>query len=470
MDAVGAPLFPWQALIVHDAFGVREDGLWSAFEVVALLSRQNGKGRVTEAIELASMYLLKTPIITHSAHQFKTCSAAFQRTIDIINGNDWTASRLARNGVSRSKGDESITLSSAAGGARLQYLARSNGSGRGLTGWRTVLDEAWALTTAQYAAQTPGLATVDNPQIIYTSTPPDEDIGPMPTDAMLPSVRARGLANHPGGRTALYEWSPPRRFDRTDVEVWRQANPSLGLMITPEFLRMQLLAFGDAGRPEKFDTEHLGVWPDDENQQWLVISEEDWAMAQDLDSRTVDPRAFALEINMERTRGCIGVAGRRADGLRHIEIAAEQAGTAWMVPWMIERNRKWNPCAVVVDAGSPTASLIPDLEAAGIEVFQPTTRGYAAACGAVRDAISGNVKAGEGYRERLTAARDLRHVGQGDLTAAVAAARTRDLAGGQVWERDATGYRLSAVSLALYGHAVKAPDWTGNYDPVANIW
>lgn len=481
MAEVGRPLFPWQATITRDAFGRRADGLWAAFELALLCSRQNGKGGVTEAITLGSMYLYREPLILHSAHEFKTCSAAFARLVDIIHGNDWLAARVLRTGmretgISRSKGDESITLSAACGGARLQFVARTGGSGRGLTGSKTILDEAWALTTSQYAALTPTLATIDNPQIIYTSTPPDGDIGPMPVDAMLPSVRKRGMRG--GGRTALYEWSPPVKFDRSSVDVWYQTNPSLGILITPEFLRNQFIAFTEAGRPDKFDLEHLGYWPDATTSQWLVVPEECWVMAADPDSRTVDPRAFSIEVNMDRTRACIGVAGRRADGLRHVELAAEEAGTAWVVPWIIARVRKWNPCAVVIDPGSRAGSLIAGLEEAWTAERTGTTlplvkvsmREYAHACGSLRDGLAGDVDKGPDYDERLAKARDVRHPDQQLLSAAMADAHDRDLAGGKVWERDGLGYRLSAVSLALHGHTMKAAEWTGHYDALSNFW
>jgi hypothetical protein len=57
----------------------------------------------------------------------------------------------------------------------------------------------------------------------------------MPEDAMLPSVRARGLKG--GDRIAMYEWSPPKGFDRTDPDVWYDCNPALGIRIKPWFLQ-----------------------------------------------------------------------------------------------------------------------------------------------------------------------------------------------------------------------------------------
>jgi FeS assembly protein IscX len=243
-----------------------------------LVPRQNGKGGYTEAVELGGLFLFGDQIIMHSAHLFKTAKQSFQRLIDIIDGSDWLTKRVAR--VMRARGDEEIQLTSKAGGGRLLCFSRSGGAGRGFTGDKTVFDECAYLTVEQYQAATPTLATVPNPQIIYTGTPPDEDIGPMPDDAMMPSVRRRGHAG--GDRIALWEWSPPDRFDRTDPQVWAACNPALGRRIPEWFLAKQLDNFTAAGKPAKFDTEHLGVWPRESGAQWLIVPEAEWTDAEDL--------------------------------------------------------------------------------------------------------------------------------------------------------------------------------------------
>jgi hypothetical protein len=385
MAQIGRPLDPWQAAITLDAFGVRSDGLWSAFELLILLSRQNGKGGCTEAIELGGLFLFREPLILHSAHQFKTSTAAFRRLQDIIDGSDWLTRRVKM--ISRSKGDESIELTRAAGGGRLQFVARTLGSGRGLTGSKNVFDEAYALTVGQYAAQTPTLSTIPNPQIIYTSTPPDEDTGPMPQDAMLPSVRKRGLAA--GKRIAMYEWSPEKPFDRTDRNVWYDCNPSLGIRISEWFLAQQLDAFTGAGRPEKFDTEHLGVWIEKEDRGWEVFREPDWALAQDPATEIVGSPAFCVELSRDLSTISIGAAGRNADGKRHLELAARfPADAGRLVGWLKKRREKWRPVAVAIDPGGPANAFISDVEKHYGEIYKPIGRDVAAACGSVYVGIS----------------------------------------------------------------------------------
>lgn len=437
MAEIGRPLDLWQAAIVRDAFAIDRAGKWTIFELLLLLSRQNGKGGVTEAIELGGLFLFGDPLIMHSAHQFKTSTAAFRRLIDIIDASDWLTRRVKM--ISRSKGDESIELTRAAGGGRLQFVARTLGSGRGFTGAKTVFDEAAWLTVGQYAAQTPALATIPNPQIIYTSTPPDEDVGPMPEDAMLPSVRKRGMRG--GRRVALYEWSPPKVFDRTDSAVWYDTNPALGIRIEEWFLHQQLAAFTEAGHPEKFDTEHLGLWPEDEVSQWQVISEGDWLSGLDVQSRPTDPVAFAADATPDQSRGDIAVFGGRADGLEHVEIVDHRSGTAWIPGRLLELRDRWNPCAIVIDPKRQASPHIAELEAAGVEVVKPTARDMAQACG--------------GFYAAVADSRSLRHRGQPELSAALARATKRKLEGAWAWD----GHEISplvAATLARWGHATRA--------------
>lgn len=63
----GLELDPWQQYVLGAALGERKDGTWAAKEVGLCLSRQNGKGSILEARELAGLFLLDEPLIVHSA-------------------------------------------------------------------------------------------------------------------------------------------------------------------------------------------------------------------------------------------------------------------------------------------------------------------------------------------------------------------------------------------------------------------
>lgn len=441
MAEIGRPLDPWQADCTRCAFTLTADGFWAAFELMLLLSRQNGKGGVTEAIELGSMYLFREPLLLHSAHQFKTSTAAFRRLQDIIDGSDWLRRRVKM--ISRSKGDESIELTRSAGGSRLQFVARTLGSGRGLTGSKTIFDEAAWLTIGQFAAQTPALATIVNPQLVYTSTPPDDDVGPIPDDAMLPSVRERGLAGD--SEVGMFEWSPPPKFDRTDRRVWYDCNPALGIRITERFLAKQLAAFTKAGKPQKFDTEHLGRWPDDAAHQWLVISEQSWGDRLVGGFRLADPVALAADVTPDRNWAAVGSAGRRTTGGRGVELVDHHPGEGWVIPQLVELSERHKPCVVVTS----DRALRDKAAEAGLSVHLAGAGDMASAAAMFFDGIAGS-------------AADVHHLGSPCcddrlcLDEAVAGASKRPIGDAWAWDRRSPTTDicpLVAVSLALWGLA-----------------
>ena len=120
----GLTLDPWQERVLVASLGVRADKKWAAFEVGLVVSRQNGKGSLLEARELAGLFLLEERLIVHSAHQFDTSLEAFNRLLQLIEGCPALSKRVKR--VVRSHGEEGITLSdsgfqsvhSGAGGAK----------------------------------------------------------------------------------------------------------------------------------------------------------------------------------------------------------------------------------------------------------------------------------------------------------------------------------------------------------------
>lgn len=455
MYEIGRPLDPWQAYRIVDAHGVQEDGLWAAFETFLSVARQNGKGGFTEAIELGGVFLFKEPLILHSAHQFKTSTAAFRRLVDIIDGSNWLTKRVKM--VSRSKGDESIQLTPAAGGGIIQFVARTLGSGRGLTGSTTVFDESAYLTIGQYAAQTPALTTIPNPRIVYTGTPPDEDVGPMPEDAMMPSVRRRGQS---GGDRVLYaEWSPGPDDDPTSDETAYKCNPALGIRIALWFLNKQLKNFTEAGKPQKYVTEHTGAWPPGEDEQWLVIPEAAWETAGDPNSKAEGGVALGISMREDRLATYIGFCGRRADGDRHVSLKERIEGSAQVVPTVqaLMAEREGGICVVVIGAGDPARSLLPDFKAAGIDVITPSSADVAAECGAVHDAIAGS---GEDV------VLDLHHPCNPVLDAAMAAAAKKAVGKMWVWAGPNSA-PLYAITNAAYGFRVCPPD---DYDVLDSVF
>lgn len=417
----GLILDPWQRLVLDGALGERRDGKWSAFEVGLIVPRQNGKGAILEARELAGLFLFGEQLILHSAHEFKTAQEAFRRVLALVENTDWLRKRVAR--IRTSHGEEGIELLD---GARLRFVARSGGSGRGFSGDTVILDEAMILGPDAMAALLPTLSARPNPQLWYAAS------AGLETSGQLRQVRERGSRGDEPG-LAFFEWSAPTDSDLDDVDGWLQANPALGIRIPDEFVERERAAMPEL----EFARERLGIW--DDGRRDAVIPMDVWEASADSRSVPNDPVAFAIDVPPDRSASSIAIAGRRSDGLAHVEVVDHRKGTHWVVERTVELVKRWTPSAVVVDPSGPAGSLIPDLEAAGVTVSTTSAREMAQACGAFYD---------------TAVDRRLRHLDQPLLNSALGAARKRTLGDAWAWHRrDLTDISpLVACTLALYGH------------------
>lgn len=174
--AAGLDLDPWQQDVITDSLGERPDGRWAATEVGLIVPRQNGKGAILEARELFGLFLDPTcKLITHTAHRFDTALDHFRRMRALIEGTPDLLAEVKDNGhgidgpsgIKDSNGKESIELRD---GARLNFKARSKGSGRGFSGDLVVLDEAFWLM--DLGSLVPSLSARPNPQLWLTSSAP----------------------------------------------------------------------------------------------------------------------------------------------------------------------------------------------------------------------------------------------------------------------------------------------------------
>lgn len=437
--AAGLRLDPWQQEILRHALGERADGSWAAFEIALIVSRQNGKGALLEARELAGLFLLEEKLILHSAHEMKTATEAFRRIRDLVDNTDDLRRRVAR--VTLQRGDEGIELK---GGARLRFVARSNGSGRGFSGDCVIMDEAYALTDGQMEAMLPTMSARPNPQIWYTSSPPLDPI----TGAQLFRVRDRGLKG--ADRLAYFDFGLDGTLDQLDgidlddPAAWRASNPAFGIRVMEEFVRSERATMSDVG----FARERLGVWPSKPSQLgFRVIAEQFWNAARDPD-RTIDGRpALGVYVPPDRSYSAIVAAGPCDDGKRLIELTGNdelgndyRPGTAWIVP-RLKQLEQHQPSVIVID----DKAVADEAEQAGLEVHRAVVADVVTGCQIFFDGIAGADPDG----------RDIRHLGQKEMTDAAAGAVKRKVGNSWAWERhDLTSDigPVAAASLALFGH------------------
>lgn len=440
----GLNLDPWEDLALLDGcgmtFGADGAARWASFQVGVDAPRQNGKGSILEARELAGTFAFGERLVIHSAHEQATATEHFMRLLTLIEGVPEFDQRVLK--VVRGKGMEAIQLR---GGYRILFKTRTGGGGRGFTGDLVVLDEAMILPDTFMGALVPTMAArsiTGNPQLWLTGSAVDR-LNPKHDGKVFSRLRRNALAGQ--ARTAWLEWSiegdDPDAVStetRSSPEAWAQANPGLGIRISSEYIEAEMGALA----AREFAVERLGVG------DWEVergdgdpdgISKEMWLSCQDPTSAAVDPVCFMFDVSPNRSTATISVAGLRADGLPHVEVVDHRPGTEWIVDRLVELAGRHECCAVPYDNSSPAASLVPDLQDAGVNLRKMTSTDMAQACGRFFDAVQ---------QQRL------RHRGSVELQAAVLSAARRPLGDAWAWARKtSTGdiTPLVACTGALWG-------------------
>ncbi|WP_320784188.1 terminase [Streptomyces sp. CRN 30] len=464
----GLLLDPWQQLELHHSLAEDHEGRWTSFEVVQNVTRQNGKGGVLEARQIAGVMLFGDKLVIHTAHEFKTARESFRRLDQMIEGSYALSRRVKR--VLRSHGEEGFEFHN---GARILFLARTGGSGRGFSSDLLVMDEAMALRAAPIGALLPVMSARRNPQILYACS-----AGIGAESEQLALLRARALASTPEPDDSLtyLEWSAvlhtrecPRdedgrivcadHDDRADVRTWQRVNPALGIRIRVQAVRREMATM----RPDLFDRERLGIgeYPVQSEETWQVIEEEAWRSLRVARSQLADPVAFAIDTNPERTWSAISVAGRAGEEGRHVEVVSHQPGTDWVVQRAAELDEKWSPCAWVIDEGGPAGSLAAALrnrlKPRNREhlVVAPKVRELTQACGQFYDRVQDQ---------------SLQHLDEAPLATALGGATKREVGDAWLWSRRGDGVDvcpLVSCTYALWG-------WEQHHDDepegAPNLW
>lgn len=452
----GFPPDPEQALALDLMFGLDSRGRSACFEFAIVCPRQNMKTGLLKMAALGWLFVADQKLIVWSAHEMRTTREAFRDLTNLIVNCAPLRKRLAgglSGGIMSGNGNESIELAPTAEcpeGQRILFKARTAGGGRGLTGDKVILDEAFALRASHMGSLLPTLSARPDPQVVYGSSAGLAD------SEVLRSIRDRGRGGDPS--LAYMEFAAPEGVcveERCahavgtvgcaldDPDFVRMANPAIGRRISVEHVQAERRALP----PHEFARERLGWWDKPDIAEGPLISAEMWARLTDARSVPEDPVAFSVYVNKAQTAAAIGVAGYRSDGRIHVGVVPAQSGSdeeflpgvAWIPGRVAELVERWGPCAVVVDERSEAGALVDDLTALGVEVTRTTATGMAQACGKFYAAVKED---------------SLRHQGSAGLGVSVTAGKRRDLADAWAWDRkdpssDIT--QLVAVTLAVHG-------------------
>lgn len=363
----------WQQNVLKASLNFDKNGKFTSQDVCLIVPRQNGKGEVILARELAGLFLLpKEKLIVHSAHEFKTSVEGWQRLVNTIRGCDymmeegdphWTNSGAGGTVVKLRAKDYRVDGED----KRVAFSARSKGAIRGFTVDCLLMDEAYELPDAALDAMTPTQTAVDNPQMWFVSSTGMDD------SVVLRRVREAGMLQAPN--MAYFEWKSDDGCNPLDPDQWYKANPSLGIRIEESFLASQAAKMS----PEGFGREHLGLWADNEIE--AVIPSALWRSLIDPDSKIDGRMAFAVDVTPDYKLAAVYAAGQNKHGLYQVQVAGVDEGVHWLPEFLLSMQQKYNPKSIAIDPGSPAGVIIPELNSRGVRFKAMTAQDVYTACG-----------------------------------------------------------------------------------------
>lgn len=459
-EVLGIRPLPWQRWLLIHALETMA-GKFRFRTVLILVARQNGKTTIIEIKNLWKMFVLQVQLVIGTAQNLDVSEESWDKAVEIVEATPELAAELAH--VDKTNGKKALRL---ANGSRWKIAAASRKGGRGLSGDDVNLDELREhLDWLSWGAVTKTTMARPNAQIYAFSNAGDDRSLP------LNDLQAKGrkLAENPESDPTFghFEWSASEQIKCTcgrvtpdphgphcllrDREAWAQANPSLGYTITEAALESSLNTDPDA----VFMTECLCLRVP--NMSPAPIPDVLWYQLAHKETRPTDPVSLAVEVNNDRGKSAIGVAGLRTDRNRHVEVIKSEPGVSWVVDDIVYLNETVQPCAIVIDDKSEAASLLPALKERGLTVTKEPKRGTGEII--VLTSSSDMARACGDFYDGVVEAKNIRHLNQAELNDSLAGAEWRPLGDARAWSRKARSNPapLISVTLALHGLLTHGP-------------
>ncbi len=364
VEVFGIVCDPEQRLALAVLLSTRLDAevgeVFAQLESCIVEARQNGKtGGVLLPIALFAAIRRPDQLVVWSAHRYKTSHEAFLSVLKLYRRSPELAARISK--VSYSNGEEAFEFHN---GSRIIFVARSQASGRGLSGDVVILDEALFLTGEMMGALLPTLSARQDPLVIYASS------AGLATSRVLLDVRNRGRA---GGDPSLayIEWCAPtggcadRDCDHAktrvgcsadDPAMWQRANHAMGRRITAAYIAAERRALP----VREFIRERLGWW--EEQGAGGLFHLPSWWKVQSKATGPGPKVTMAVHFTPDRSAAAVAVASLRRDGKIHAEVIAHDAGVAWALPYLVDRTSRHRPTALGLAGSMAAGHLAADLE------------------------------------------------------------------------------------------------------------
>lgn len=420
---LGWSLFPWQRYTGDVSLEYDPISKLPQYRTVGLsVSRQNGKTTLV-LVRIAAQLIVPRSTVAYTAQDRNIARFKWAEYVDVLLDTPF-ADRVEH--VSRNNGSEGLHMTN---GSQFVIVTPGEKAGRSMSIDLGIIDEA---------AQHKDLKLVGalNPTMIAR---PQAQLWLLSNAGTFDSVLwrhytdlGRGEVDNPLSSLCWLEWSADEDADVLDRVAWREANPSLDLPGGPSSVALADAALSLPA--DVFRREHLNVWSD--IAQMTGIDAVTWSACRDDDLVVGSKLALGIDFTPERDRGALVAVGD-VDGRTPIEVVEHTSDLERLVSRTVEVATSTG-ATVIVDRGSPAASILPALERADVAVRLISLPDFVRACGDFHDAaITGR----------------LAHRGDYRLHDAVAGASKRKVGDSWSWKRrgGADISPLVAATLARWG-------------------
>lgn len=348
----------WQTIQIDNILAFNPDGLWTHTKFGLAVPRRNGKN---EVIVMREMWGLEHgERMCHTAHRTTTSHSAYERLYRLLLDAGYAEitrkkKDMPPNSFTASKvyGLESIELTD---GGVIHFRTRTNNGGLGEGFDLLVVDEAQEYTEKQESSLKYTVSDSQNPQIIFTGTPPTAISSGNVFQKLRKDILA-GAAEDAGWA----EWSIEKQTDDIrNVELWYETNPSLGTILSERKIRAEI---GDD--IIDFNIQRLGLWIS--YNQKSAISAEEWREVQVEKMPPLGPKRFiGIKYGHDGANVAMSIASKTTDGrvfVECIDCISVRAGNAWMFDFL--HNPKVE--AVAVDGASGQTILAEEMKQYGFK-------------------------------------------------------------------------------------------------------
>lgn len=449
-DVLHETPYPWQEWLLIHALELNADGSYRFPEVLAGMGRQNGKTKVVEWLAKWWLYVdsdrhpekVKPEefVVLGVAQVLDVAKKPYNRVVASVDPKPPTPALERRaderfqrmtDKVSRVNGDEGIYTVTGA-----SYVPRAAVNARGLTAARTIFDELREQKTEDgWAAVEPLGENVWSSQLWAISSAGDyRSI----TLRNLYDEAKRQAEQESDPSIAIFWWGcEDTHLPIDDENAILAANPTIGWgNKTLDAVRKKIGGMSEA----KFRAEYLNQWVTADVTSYIPADE--WRQGIDKGSRIAEGSRIVLSAYVvpDGTVGWIAAAGRREDGLPHVEVVARRDGMRWIPNLLGKIKAKTGAHEIAIRTrGERIVDLIDDISQLGMQIDAVEGPKFAASVGHLRSTV----------REHR-----LRHPPQPAVDEAIPAAVSRKLGDLDVWDPKNSALDIGGViaeTYALYG-------------------